>query len=75
MKNKEALTRSGVIAEQNSLDDIYLIVARNIEHALMNTGAEPGKDYSILDLFQLAQPFVLHYVRKNDSPYVHPYKD
>ena len=39
--------------------DEYLAIAHNIENALQHTGAVPGKDYSYLDLFKLAQPFVL----------------
>ena len=48
------------VASQKELSDFYIMMARNIEDALIFSGAEPGKDYTILDLFKLAQPFVLH---------------
>ena len=41
------------------LSDEFLAIAHNIESALIETGAVPGKDYSYLDLFKLTQPFVL----------------
>lgn len=43
----------------NTLDDLFLCVAATIEDSLMQSGAKPGIDYSILDLYKLAQPFVL----------------
>ena len=46
------------------LKDFYSVMARNIEDCLLTGGAVPGKDYSILDLYKLAQPFVLQ--RWND---------
>lgn len=39
--------------------DVWLVSARAIEGALVKSGAVPGVDYSRLDLFVLAQPFVL----------------
>jgi len=44
----------------NDFSDFYAIMARNVEDALITGGATPGKDYTILDLYKLAQPFVLH---------------
>ncbi len=42
-----------------SFEDFYYVMAWNIESVLIQSGAEPGKDYSYLDLVKLAQPFVL----------------
>lgn len=38
--------------------DQWLIAARAVEGALVKSGAVPGVDYSRLDLFELAMPFV-----------------
>lgn len=45
--------------DTNDAQDLFIIAAAAIEQALMQTGAEPGTDYNKLDLFNLAQPFVL----------------
>ncbi len=42
-----------------NLTDEYLAIASNVELALLYAGALPGKDYTHLDLFLLAQPFVV----------------
>ena len=42
------------------LSDYWGLIAANIEDALLESGAVPGVDYSRLDLFKLAQPFVLN---------------
>jgi len=39
--------------------DVWLLSARAVEGALIKSGAIPGVDYSRLDLFELAKPFVL----------------
>jgi hypothetical protein len=49
----------GAIAP-NALPDALLITASIIENSLIQAGAKPGKDYTILDLYRLAEPFVLH---------------
>jgi hypothetical protein len=48
-----------------SLDDLLLIMAKNVEDGLIKGGARPGIDYSVLDLFELAQPFALEIFKKN----------
>jgi hypothetical protein len=52
------------VAPEN-LDDLFLIMAKNVEEGLIRGGARPGIDYSILDLYQLAQPFALAIFQKN----------
>jgi hypothetical protein len=39
--------------------DFFSIIAKNIEDSLIQSGAKPSKDYTILDLYNLAQPFAL----------------
>ena len=41
------------------LEDFLLIMAKNIEASLIQGGAEPGKDYSIRDLYSWAMPFAM----------------
>lgn len=53
--------------DQTNLTDMLMIAARNVEDALIQSGAEPGKDYSILDVYKLAQPFALELFQKNDN--------
>lgn len=43
----------------NELDSEYLALAYSIEDSLIAAGAEPGKDYTYVDLYTLAQPFAL----------------
>ncbi|MFI3157892.1 MAG: hypothetical protein QX199_17230 [Methylococcaceae bacterium] len=47
-------------SQTDTLDDLLLCIAATIEDFLLEAGAEPGKDYSRLDLYKLAQPFALH---------------
>ena len=47
------------VMAKGSLSDEYIAIAFNIEQALIACGAEAGKDYQILDLFKLAQPFAV----------------
>lgn len=50
----------------NSFIDLWSFMAHQTEKALRQSGAVPGKDYSALDLFKLAQPFVLERYRKGE---------
>lgn len=49
------------------LADEYLAMAYTIELSLISAGAEPGKDYTILDLYKLAQPFALELFRDDSK--------
>ena len=53
--------------DQTNLTDMLMIAARNVEDALIQSGAIPGKDYNILDVYKLAQPFALELFQKNDK--------
>jgi hypothetical protein len=63
MKNK-LLHDIDTVAPEN-LDDLFLIMAKNVEEGLIKGGARPGIDYSILDLYELAQPFALEIFKRN----------
>jgi len=43
----------------NTLQDFWWLTAKAIEQSLMQSDAIPGTDYSRVDLYKLAQPFVL----------------
>jgi hypothetical protein len=49
----------------SSVCDNWVIVASCIEESLQEAGAKKG-DYTLLDLYKLAQPFVLHGFEKGD---------
>ena len=49
------------------LDDLLLVMAKNIELSMLAAGATPGVDYTHLDLFNLAAPFVLSVFEKTDK--------
>lgn len=38
----------------DTLTDYLLIIARDVEDSMMQAGAEPGKDYTYLDIFKMA---------------------
>jgi len=45
--------------DASHLQDLLLVLAKNIEKSLIAGGAVGGQDYTILDLYKLAQPFAL----------------
>jgi hypothetical protein len=47
------------------LSDLLLVMAKNIEESMIKGGAKPGTDYSMIDLYQLAQPFALEVFKNN----------
>lgn len=42
-----------------SLEDVLMVVAKTVENSIKQAGGIPGKDYTILDCYKLAQPFAL----------------
>jgi hypothetical protein len=50
----------------NGFSDAYYMTAYYIECSLIEAGAKPGVDYTLLDLFKLAQPFVLSRYEKRE---------
>lgn len=61
------LLRTYKEVDNNSLDDVFYLMARNVEDALITGGAVPGKDYTILDCYKLAQPFALELLKKRED--------
>lgn len=51
----------------DSLEELMLWMAINVEDALWTAGAVPGQDYDHLRLFELAQPLVLDYIRTHQK--------
>ncbi len=64
---KKQLIKSYDKLDANSLEDFYMIVAQSIETSLIQSGAVPGNDYTLLDLYKLAQPFVLERFKTEKS--------
>lgn len=81
MRNSEKRTRKrlipclGPVSGPNDLIDCYQIIAANIEGSLIQAGATPGKDYTVLDVYKLAQPFVLERFRKGEVKYQESWPD
>lgn len=53
--------------EISGLEDLMLVMAKNMEYALQEAGAEKEKDYKLLDLFELAKPFALDVFSKSNG--------
>lgn len=62
----EPLIKQYQTVDTSTLQDGWMEVAREIEASLMNSGAVPGKDYTYLDLYKLAQPIVLKQIENGD---------
>lgn len=52
--------------DMSQLSDVYFVMAKQVEYSLLSAGAVPGKDYTVLDLYRLAQPFVLEKFREGN---------
>ncbi len=52
--------------DNSTMEDFYLCIAKSIENSLIETGAKAGKDYSIIDIYTLAQPFVMEQFKKGN---------
>jgi len=52
---------------REDLSDQYLAISYAVEQSLLAAGAVPGEDYTILDLYKLAQPFVLEIMKNGDE--------
>lgn len=50
----------------DALQDAYYMTAYYIECSLVHAGGKPGVDYTLLDLYKLAQPFVLDRYQKGE---------
>ncbi len=65
-KSKKQLLKKPENYGKNAFPDTFLVIACYIEESLIQGGASPGVDYSVLDLYNLAQPFVLHRFQKGE---------
>lgn len=45
--------------DTRDIQDAFIAAARGIEQSLQACGAQPGTDYTLLDLYKLALPFAL----------------
>lgn len=66
-KHSKRLIREFGEADPKTLEDLWLIMARNVEDSMVEAGATPGEGYTILDLYKLAQPFVLDIFSKPEN--------
>lgn len=55
------------LVDHHDLTDLLMVVAKNVENSLIQSGAEPGKDYNVLDLYKLAQPFALELFKQDEN--------
>ena len=59
----KALIQKLDVITRGALIDEYLAMAYNVEQSLIAAGGVPGKDYTLLDLYKLAQPLVIELFR------------
>lgn len=45
--------------DTDHIQDALSLLAANIENSLLDHGAEPGKDYTYMDLYNLAMKYML----------------
>lgn len=57
------------------LEDLLLIMAKNVEAAMREAGAEPGKDYTYRDLFTMGLPFAVEIFKNNSDSMTFSIKD
>jgi hypothetical protein len=57
--NMKPLLEQPDIHAEKSFPDAYLMTACLIERSLIQGGAIPGEDYTIIDLYRLAGPLIL----------------
>ena len=58
MREADRLIKKVKTGTEDSLEDVWYGVAYAVESSLMSAGSVQG-DYTLLDLYSLAQPFVL----------------
>lgn len=63
----KALLRDVGETAPNTLEDLLLIMAKNVEVSLLQGGATPGEDYTIRDLYTWGLPFALSVFENNES--------
>ncbi|MBS7814773.1 hypothetical protein J7560_04980 [Wohlfahrtiimonas chitiniclastica] len=53
--------------DTDHIQDALSLLAANIENSLLSHGAEPGKDYTYIDLYNLAMRYLLADYPPKDS--------
>lgn len=56
-------------SETPVLSDLLLVLAKEVETAMQEAGAEPGVDYTFVDLFKLAVPLAVGEMQKKTVSY------
>lgn len=51
---------------RSALEDLLMLMAHTVEKSMGQAGAIPGRDYTILDLYKLGQPFALEIFRRKE---------
>lgn len=59
------------LLDTRKLADVYQVAAYNAEQSLIDAGAVPGKDYSLLDVYKLAVPLVEYMLNNPDGAFLH----
>lgn len=67
---RNKLIRDFSTSDPSSMEDLYLCIAKTIENSLLEAGAEAEKDYNIIDLYKLAQPFVMSEFQKGSLSFI-----
>jgi len=52
--------------DTRTLNDQWMALAKTLELSLMESGATPGLDYTILDLYKLTQPLIVEQVKTGE---------
>lgn len=60
------LTKKYDAIDKKSLTDVLMVVAANIEDALLQNGATPGKDYTYMDLYNMSLKYITTSEMKKD---------
>nr|VFK20208.1 MAG: hypothetical protein BECKLFY1418C_GA0070996_10698 [Candidatus Kentron sp. LFY] len=66
----EYLIRRPKEYEDGEFHTEFIRIAMNVEEALVEVHAKAGKDYTFLDLFKLAQPFMVEQWKSKKFPLV-----
>jgi hypothetical protein len=53
--------------DPGTLEDLLLIMAKNVEASLLQGGAKPNTDYTIQDLYTWGMPFALSVFNDKES--------
>lgn len=66
-KKVELIDRNLKTIDIIDMSDLLMVMARNVEDSLIQSGAKAGKDYTYLDLYKLASPYALAVFNKGKT--------